>query len=144
MRLWSIHPDYLDQKGLVALWREGLLAQKVLAGETRGYKKHPQLIRFKNTDNPVAAIGYYLIVVHEESLRRNFRFNKSKILRTESPVKKINIKQGQLEFEYNHLMKKLIGRDREQYDRISGFKQIRPHPIFRIVMGGVEDWEVSA
>jgi len=31
MRLWSLHPRYLDAKGLVALWREGLLAQKVLA-----------------------------------------------------------------------------------------------------------------
>lgn len=43
MRLWSLHPQYLDAKGLVALWREGLLAQAVLAGQTRGYKRHPQL-----------------------------------------------------------------------------------------------------
>ncbi|WP_368086417.1 pyrimidine dimer DNA glycosylase/endonuclease V [Nitrosomonas sp. Nm34] len=26
MRLWSIHPKYLDAKGLLALWREGLQA----------------------------------------------------------------------------------------------------------------------
>ena len=43
MRLWSIHPRYLDSMGLVALWREALLAQAVLRGETKGYKFHPQL-----------------------------------------------------------------------------------------------------
>lgn len=32
MRLWSLHPSYLDAVGLVALWREGLLARKVLQG----------------------------------------------------------------------------------------------------------------
>ena len=36
MRLWSLHPRYLDAKGLVALWREGLLAQAVLKGQTKG------------------------------------------------------------------------------------------------------------
>ncbi|MEN6399799.1 MAG: pyrimidine dimer DNA glycosylase/endonuclease V, partial [Rectinema sp.] len=29
MRLWTLHPQYLDQKGLTAAWREGLLAKKV-------------------------------------------------------------------------------------------------------------------
>jgi hypothetical protein len=29
-RIWSLHPKYLDARGLVALWREGLLAQAVL------------------------------------------------------------------------------------------------------------------
>jgi hypothetical protein len=28
---------------LVAVWREGLLAQAVLQGKTNGYKNHPQL-----------------------------------------------------------------------------------------------------
>jgi carboxyl-terminal processing protease len=29
MRLWSLHPKYLDAQGLVALWREALLAKAV-------------------------------------------------------------------------------------------------------------------
>ena len=41
MRLWTLHPQYLDPRGLVALWREALLAQKVLLGRTRGYRAHP-------------------------------------------------------------------------------------------------------
>lgn len=60
MRLWSIHPKYLDAKGLVALWREALLAQNVLLGNTKGYKNHPQLIRFKNHTDSISAIGFYL------------------------------------------------------------------------------------
>jgi hypothetical protein len=38
LRLWSIHPKYLDATGLVALWREALLAQKVLKGKTKADK----------------------------------------------------------------------------------------------------------
>jgi hypothetical protein len=34
MRLWSLHPKHLDRQGLLAVWREGLLAQEVLRGET--------------------------------------------------------------------------------------------------------------
>ena len=50
MRLWSLHPKYLDIKGLVACWREGLLARKVLLDQTKGYKNHPQLIRFNRSN----------------------------------------------------------------------------------------------
>jgi len=50
MRLWSLHPAYLDARGLGALWREGLLAQAVLRGKTRGYRSHPQLERWRARD----------------------------------------------------------------------------------------------
>jgi len=43
MRIWSLHPKYLDSKGMVALWREALLAKQVLLNKTKGYKNHPQL-----------------------------------------------------------------------------------------------------
>ena len=66
MRLWTLHPKYLDAKGLVALWREALLAQKVLRGATKGYRHHPQLLRFSNSKNPPAALAAYLKAVHEE------------------------------------------------------------------------------
>src|SRR5665213_874155 len=56
MRLWTLHPRYLDAQGLVAAWREALLAQKVLEGATRGYTRHPQLIRFQSHPKPLEAI----------------------------------------------------------------------------------------
>jgi len=55
VRLWSVHPEYLDSRGLVALWREALLAQAVLRGETRGYRRHPRLARFRARPDPTAA-----------------------------------------------------------------------------------------
>ncbi|HLW43123.1 MAG TPA: pyrimidine dimer DNA glycosylase/endonuclease V, partial [Candidatus Acidoferrales bacterium] len=78
MRLWSLHPSHLDGKGLVALWREGLLAQNVLRGKTKGYRFHPQLNRFRATKKPVIAIGTYLRAVAEEAKSRGYSFDASK------------------------------------------------------------------
>ena len=72
MRLWSLHPSYLDSSGLVALWREGLLARKVLSGQTKGYIHHPQLQRFRETPHPLQTLDAYLKAVHDESLPTPF------------------------------------------------------------------------
>jgi len=87
MRLWSLHESLLDSKGLVALWREGLLAQKVLLGLTTGYRFHPQLERFRATRNPVATISAYLWAVVDEARARGYNFDASKISTLQSPVK---------------------------------------------------------
>jgi hypothetical protein len=79
MRIWSIHPRYLDSKGLVALWRETLLAKNVLERKTKGYKNHPQLDRFKMSKNPVNSINQYLQEVFHEARLRKFNFNREKI-----------------------------------------------------------------
>ena len=140
MRLWSLHPRYLDCKGLVALWRESLLAQKVLRGETRGYRSHPQLDRFRACRRPEAAIASYLEEIHREALRRGYAFNAEKIgrgrVRTRLPVT-----AGQVEFELNHLRSKLMARDRAAFERIAGLSRPRTHPLFTIVPGPPQAWE---
>ena len=141
MRIWSLHPQYLDTKGLVALWREALLAKKVLLGETRGYRHHPQLLRFKNAGNPVAAIDQYLLVVYDESVKRGYHFDKQKITKPEIKIK-LNVTSGQLDYEFRHLLKKLEKRDPEKYEEIHQIKIPEQHPIFQVVSGGVEKWEV--
>src|SRR3954447_10480402 len=112
MRIWSIHPKYLDPQGLVALWRETLLAQKVLAGKTKGYRNHPQLTRFKLEAKSLACIGTYLMFIHAEAESRDYRFNAEKILKTLSPKsrKKMHVTYGQVEYEFEHLKKKLKKR----------------------------------
>ena len=140
MRLWTIHPKYLDSKGLVALWREALLAQKVLQNETKGYRKHPQLIRFKNTDHPIGLMGSYLEEIYNESLKRGYDFTKSKINRNRS-TSKIEVQKGQLIYELDHLKKKLKNRDLNAYQRIIKTKHPDPNPIFEVIDGGVESWE---
>src|SRR5579884_933204 len=106
MRLWSLHPSVLDTKGLVALWREGLLAQKVLLGQTKGYRFHPQLERFRATSNPVAAISTYLWAVVDEARERGYSFDASKIAMRRRAIS-ITVTRGQLEFEHEHLCSKL-------------------------------------
>lgn len=143
MRLWSIHPAYLDAKGLVALWREGLLAQKVLQGKTRGYRKHPQLHRFRAAENPVGAIALYLRAVAEEADQRGYHFDKGKINPGDYPGK-LPVTGGQLDYEFSHLLSKLKGRDPERYLRLQRERKILPHPLFIAVGGGVEAWEVRS
>ncbi|HEX8774856.1 MAG TPA: pyrimidine dimer DNA glycosylase/endonuclease V [Pyrinomonadaceae bacterium] len=141
MRLWTIHPRYLDAKGLLALWREGLLAQKVLKGETRGYRNHPQLSRFKSATDPVGAIAGYLRVVLSEALDRGYQFNAEKI----APARfggVIPCTRGQLLYEWRHLKEKLRTRDARKYSELADIAEPSEHPIFEIMEGEVEAWEV--
>jgi hypothetical protein len=140
MRLWTLHPKYLDARGLVALWREALLAQKVLRGETRGYKHHPQLRRFSGLANPPAALASYLAAVHEVAVRRGYRFNATKIGRRRVRGRMAETR-GQLFYEWRHLKRKLKRRDVKRYRDLLPLKIPAPHPLFRIVPGQVRDWE---
>jgi len=141
MRLWSIHPGYLDSKGLVALWREALLAQNVLLGKTKGYKNHPQLIRFKNADNSEAAIASYLRCVADEADKRNYKFDRGKIP-ISSECSRLEVAEGQLEYEFKHLLSKLKVRDPSRHEELKSIKKIETHPLFIKVNGGIEKWEV--
>src|SRR5678815_5980507 len=102
MRLWTLHPRYLDPKGLVACWREGLLAQKVLSGATRGYRNHPQLLRFRSARDPMSAIATFLHEIASEAERRGYQFDVRKIARSRGP-EQIRETRGQLEYEWAHL-----------------------------------------
>ena len=126
--------------GLVALWREGLLAQKVLLGETQGYRFHPQLNRFQRSKNPVVTIGAYLWAVWDEADARGYHFDASKIAAARRPVS-LTVTRGQLEFERHHLSRKLRVRDPERLRQLRTAK-LKPHPLLRVVPGGIEEWEV--
>jgi len=143
MRLWSLHPCYLDAKGLIALWREALLARAVLMDRTRGYRHHRQMERFRLCPDPVAAINGYLRAVYEESRRRGFRFDGGK-LEGRAGCAPIPVTAGQMGFELDHLKRKLKARDREGYGRISTLSAPKPHPLFEVVEGGIEAWEKGA
>jgi hypothetical protein len=140
MRLWTLHPKYLDRAGLVALWREALLAQAVLRGETRGYRNHPQLIRFRNHTEPLETIGVYLTEILNEAVRRGYRFNPAKIGPCRD-IPAIPVTRGQLLYERNHLLGKLILRDSAAYRMLTEAGEPAPHPLFRICEGEVEIWE---
>lgn len=148
MRLWSIHPKYLDSKGLVACWREGLLAQKVLEGNTKGYKNHSQLIRFKNCSQPIEAIGHYLMSIYEEAHNRGYNFDFGRISHRGGMRHDIlTVTEGQLDYEWRHLENKLCDRHAEyQFNKNMkhiklNANEIESHPLFEVVKGKVEEWE---
>jgi hypothetical protein len=137
MRLWSLHPRYLDAKGLVALWREGLLAQAVLAGQTRGYRNHPQLERFRDCAD---AISVYLHSVVDEAESRGYNFDRSKLPAVDA-VPPIEVADEQVRFEWQHLLAKLRDRDPARYRRFVDITDPLPHPFFIVVPGSVAAWE---
>lgn len=142
MRLWTLHPRYLDARGLVALWREALLARAVLAGRTVGYRHHPQLDRFRTHPTPEAAIDAYLAAVHEEACRRGYRFDRRRFGGAEL-TRRLTTTQGQLEWEARHLAAKL--QERKTGCLIGTLAaHPDPHPLFRVVQGPVEPWERGA
>lgn len=140
MRLWTLHPRYLDTKGLLAVWREGLLAQKVLQNKTKGYRQHPQLKRFASSSDAVAAIAAYLREIHREAVHRGYRFNAEKITDGQFPGK-ILCMRGQLLYEWDHLRRKLKERAPDRYRELEKVETPEPHPLFEIIEGGKEVWE---
>lgn len=142
MRLWTLHPKYLDPKGLVALWREALLAQKVLAGGTAGYRHHPQLERFRDHPDPLAMVASYLRSVHTEAVARGYHFDASKVV-TQRSCGAVEETDGQLRFEWQHLLAKLAVRSPERHRELVDMKAPDPHPLFEIIPGPKRAWERS-
>lgn len=145
MRVWSLHPAYLDRQGLVACWRESLLAQAVLAGRTRGYRSHSQLVRFRATEDPVAAIGAYLVVVAEEATGRGYRFDTTRVDRPTGVgpdgVPRLPVTEGQVAHEWAHLLAKLAVRSPDRLAAVREVTVVDLHPLFVRVPGPVETWE---
>lgn len=141
MRLWSLHPKYLDAKGLVALWREGLLAQAVLAGKTRGYRQHPQLRRFSEAPTPERHIATYLRVVQAEGARRGYAFDARRIGSDVGTPGALEITEGQ--HEWAHLRSKLAARAPGWLAQFDATRIPEPHPLFRTVAGEIADWEAD-
>jgi hypothetical protein len=139
MRLWSIHPRQLDARALVAQWREGLLALAVARGQTRGYRHHPQLVRFLERRDPASLIEAYLLAVYAEAQARGYGFNRSKVGSPRTRAR-LTVTRGQLDYEWRHLLRKLHRRDRVRWARQRTARP-QPHPMFDVVPGAIADWE---
>jgi hypothetical protein len=138
--LWTLHPRYLDTRGLVALWREGLLARAVLRGQTKGYTRHPQLERFRAHAAPIEAIDAYLDSVCDDADARGYHFDRRK-LGTPATGLRLQASDGQLTYEWAHLMAKLQVRDPERHAASRYIPLPDPHPLFDVVPGPIASWE---
>jgi hypothetical protein len=143
MRLWSLHPRYLDSQGLTACWREGLLAQSVIGRSAGAYSRHPQLQRFRDCSDPLAALGEYLRGVVDEADARGYRFARDKIQRS-GAVSPIPVTDGQVAYEWRRLSAKLQSRSPQWYERFASLLVAEVHPVFTVVPGAVESWEREA
>lgn len=146
MRLWSLHPRYLDRQGLTAAWREALLAQAVLLGRTRGYTRHPQLQRFREQPEPERAIAALLTGILHEADARGYRFTREKIVADPTGAPPITVTSGQLAYEWTLLYERMLRRSPEVAARWAGpaeadTAEAEPHPLFTVVEGPIADWE---
>lgn len=140
MRLWSLHPKYLDRQGLLAVWREALLAKAVLRGRTRGYRHHPQLDRFRAHAAPLSAMSVYLDALLTEAGVRGYAFDEAKV----GPIRRcalIPVTSGQVAYEWRHLLGKLEIRSPDGYEKWCLIKTPQCHPLFRMCAGEIEPWE---
>lgn len=140
MRLWSLHPRYLDRAGLTAVWREGLLAKKVLEGQTKGYQNHPQLQRFKDAEDTLLAINAYLHAVCDEAGNRGYTFDRTK-LSTKRDCAPIVVTNAQMAYEWKHLHSKLQARAPVLHEKWIKEAVQEPHPLFVVRQGDIEPWE---
>lgn len=140
MRLWTIHPSHLDRAGLLACWREGLLARRVRASTVPiGYANHPQLHRWPD----VATLDAYLHGLVDEAEVRGYRFDRTK-LGARINTSPIPVSTGQVDFEAGRLVSKMWARGGRPRAPLSP-GAIQVHPIFTIYSSDkVEEWERGA
>lgn len=143
MRIWTLHPSLLDSKGLVACWRETLLAQHVLSGTTRGYRNHPQLDRFKAHAQPLSAVCTYLHHLADEADARGYKFDRTRVALTPAhDLAPITVTTGQVAYELAFLQAKVQGRNPLWYTQtLQGLTNPPLHPLFQEVPGPIEAWE---
>lgn len=148
MRLWSIHPKYLDSKRLVTQWREALLCRAILDGKTKGYKEHPHFLRVKSHSQPYYFINSFLYVIWEEGKQRKFQFDKSKLMENlvqkyEEPLQLMEVTEGQVQYEFDFLQKK-FGEFHIQYIKnLQNFNDfgIEVNPCFIKIFGDIMNFE---
>lgn len=140
VRLWSVHPRYLDPAGLCGLWREALLAQAVVGGEKKGYRRHPQARRVLEERDPRGAIRSYLRGVWEEGCRRGYRLDPRRIAWWDREAR-MTVPRGQLEYELVLLAVKLEARAPCLAGRLPSLEDVLPHPALDVAEGGLAWWE---
>jgi hypothetical protein len=156
VRLWSIHPEYLDRMGLLGLWREALLAQQVLHGETENYKNHSHMQRFYALpkEDAMQYMSDYLFFVWQEGKLRGYKLNVNHIKDPRnggslsgSPRKLFTVSSGQLALEYQILCMRTRNRDHKHFlgleDKYPSHRMWvpKPNPVFTLIHGRKEEWE---
>ena len=143
MRIWSLHPQYLDQKGLGGQWEEGIIAQNTLFFQEGKYLNYPVLHRVKAHQEPVAWIGMYLNeILKEANVNRGYNYN-DQLIKQLKPTLPMPVTRGQLYYEWTLLQGRLQKRDPVKMSLNDGvdINNIKANPMFYVIDGDIEDWE---
>ena len=69
-----------------------------------------------------------------------FNFNSTKFRKPIVPFF-LTVSEGQIIFEFEHLLFKLRGREINLYKTLKETTTIIPHPMFKTIKGNIEKWE---
>lgn len=119
----------------------GPVGARRAARQTRGYRQHPQLARFRGHAAPELAIDAHLAAVREEASERGYAFDRSKLGAIQA-VAGIEATSGQLACEWEHLLRKLVVR----HAALAGRRRDEAPaclPLFVIAPGPIAAWERS-
>ena len=134
MNLWSFHPKYLDEKGLRAVWQDALFAQNVLSGRIKDHRKYyPQLMKFNNYFEPLAAIGAYLGFIYDDGVERGIIFQEHKIMHRSKRENIFQVDRERLEDEFEQYKRKMQTVSMLQTAKLRQVSKVEPHPIFEVV-----------
>lgn len=133
MRIWKVHPKYLDQKGLSGQWFEAIIAKNSLISKDGYWYNNPQMDIFKNSEDPIDAVNSYLEEVWVEGIRRGYKF-KSEYFDDYCPLVTIPITHEDLYSDMNLLGDRVHKRDIDWYNDIwmTGMRVV-PHPLFKVI-----------
>jgi hypothetical protein len=142
MRLWSIHPKYLDASRLNAQWREALLCKACLEDKTVGYLNHPQYLRVKNHPHPHDFINKFLYSIWEEGFNRGYKYDDTKFAIC-LDFEPMEVTEDQIEYEFEHLQKKLGEFDEQYVSNEQDFNEegILLNDCFLLIPGPIMNFE---
>ncbi len=87
------------------------------------------------------AINFYLAEVYYEAKKRGYSFGRDKV-QWDFTQEIIRVTDGQVLYETKHLLGKLEYRDPERHVELQNKKSLTTHPLFQIIPGEIESWEV--
>jgi hypothetical protein len=141
MRIWSIHPKYLDSKELLNLWNETIQAKNEFLTKFSGHFSNKQLERFLDLKNPLEAINSYMSSIYREAVKRDFSVDDSFMDWDFDDSIQIPVTAGQISHEISKLKSRLRERDEKKLQKLNGRTFLELHPIFYSVPGTIEEWE---
>ena len=92
------------------------------------------------TDDPLVAIATYLHALADDA--RGYSFDRPRVSRPADEGLRLSVTAGQLDYEWQHLRAKVETRDPEWFEAVVVTARPKPHPLFDVVPGDVEPWEV--